>query len=70
MALPISHRMGAEVSVPGIEGSRWPGGTQQHRGVLQPVAMSDCGAECAAISCASVGEGAAEAIDLKVNGCG
>ena len=62
--------MGAEVPVPGIEGSRWSGGTQQHRGVLQPVAMPDRGAECAAGSCASVGEGAAEAVDLKADGRG
>ena len=61
--------MGTEVSIPGIEGRHWTGGTQQHRGILQSTAVPGCGAERTAGSCTSVGEVAAEGIDFEADGC-
>ncbi len=62
--------MGTKIPVPDVEGRHWSGGTQQYRGILQPVAVPDCGAERAAGPCTFIGEGAAEDIDFEADGRG
>ena len=70
MALPISHSMGAEVPISGVERCHWSGGAQLYRGVLQPVTLPGSRAERTAGSCASVGEGATKSVDFEADGSG
>ena len=62
--------MGAEMPVPGTQGSHWAGSAQLRRGVLQPAAVPDRRIERAARPCPFVGEGAAEDIDFEADGRG
>ncbi len=70
MALPVSHCLGAEVSVSGINGFGRPRGLQQHPGFLWSAELPDHRAECPGRSCAFIGEGAAEGGDIEVDGSG
>lgn len=68
MALSIPPGVGTEVSVPDAAGTDRQGGAEMHDGILSAVGMRDRGDEHSGGSCAFVGKGAAEAIDLGADG--
>ena len=69
MALSIPLGLGTEVPLSHVAGSDRQRGSKVHDDVLSATRMRDCGDECTGRSRAHVGEGAAEAVDLGVDGC-
>lgn len=68
MALSIPPGLGAEVSVSDAAGADWQGSAEMRDGILSAVGVRDRGGEHSGGPCALVGEGAAEDVDLGVNG--
>jgi hypothetical protein len=68
MALSIPRGMGAEVSVSDVTRAGRKRGAEVRDGVLSATGLRNSGTERSAGSCASAGEGAAEAIDLGGDG--
>src|SRR5690349_4213077 len=68
LALSIPRGMGTEVPVPDVAGADWSGSAKMRDDVLSATRMRDRGNECPDRPRALVGQGAAEAIDLGVDG--
>ena len=60
--------MGAQVSIPDINGSDWTRSAQLCAGLREPNWLPDSGVECTGGPRTSVGEGAAEGVDIPVDG--
>jgi hypothetical protein len=68
LALSIPLGVGSEVPIPDVARSGGQRGAAVRNGVLSTVGMRDSGTQRAAGSCAFVGEGATEAVDLGADG--